>query len=342
MAAARKDAACGEDVSSEECGMGVLLELRGVTKSYNGWSKALDSASLTVRRGEFVSVIGPSGSGKSTLLRCVNRLIEPTQGSVRFNGQEMCGLRGRELRACRRRISMVFQHYNLVYRATSIENVLQGRLGYKSTIAGALGLFSEDEKRRAFETLDQVGLSAFAYTRVDQLSGGQKQRVGIARALVQDPLLLLADEPVASLDPKSARTVMEHLRWAADELGVACLVNLHQVDFALEFSDRIVGLKAGRMVYDGAPDGLDQKMIADLYATDAPDASDASDGADGAWERGQQSDDGALAGRRGHAQCAFADSAEAAGAVSASVAPSGAELGGPVPALVSGCREVAA
>ena len=267
---------------TEACGADVLLELRGVTKSYDGWSKALDSVSLSVRRGEFVSVIGPSGAGKSTLLRCVNRLIEPTQGSVRFDGREMRGLRGRGLRACRRRISMVFQHYNLVYRATSIENVLQGRLGYKSTITGALGLFTEDEKRRAFEALDQVGLSAFAYTRVDRLSGGQKQRVGIARALVQDPLLLLADEPVASLDPKSARTVMEHLRWAADELGVACLVNLHQVDFALEFSDRIVGLKAGRLVYDGAPDGFDEKTIAGLYALEAPDgAGDAASGTPG-------------------------------------------------------------
>ena len=275
-------AACGTPaesatcVASATCGDDALLQLRGVTKSYDGWSKALDSVSLSVRRGEFVSVIGPSGAGKSTLLRCVNRLIEPTQGSVRFGGREMRGLRGRDLRACRRRISMVFQHYNLVYRATSIENVLQGRLGYKSTIAGTLGLFTEDEKRRAFEALDQVGLSDFAYTRVDRLSGGQKQRVGIARALVQDPLLLLADEPVASLDPKSARTVMEHLRWAADELSVACLVNLHQVDFALEFSDRVVGLKAGRMVYDGTPDGLDQETIARLYAADAPEHDEAA------------------------------------------------------------------
>ncbi len=287
MAVARKEAgiphgACGKGARQEGGGFsgsrrssvppasseaGALLELRDVTKSYDGWSKALDAVSLSVRRGEFVSIIGSSGAGKSTLLRCINRLIEPTSGSVRFDGREICGLRGRELRACRRRISMVFQHYNLVYRATSIENVLQGRLGYKSTVAGALGLFSEEEKRRAFEALDQVGLSAFAYTRADQLSGGQKQRVGIARALVQDPLLLLADEPVASLDPKSARTVMEHLRWAVDELGVACLVNLHQVDFALEFSDRIVGLKAGRLVYDGAPEDLDEKTIADLYAS---------------------------------------------------------------------------
>ena len=242
-----------------------LLDLRGVTKSYDGWSKALDGVSLSLAPGEFVSIIGCSGAGKSTLLRCVNRLIDPTQGSVLFDGRDVTGVRGRELRACRRRIAMVFQHYNLVYRATAIENVLQGRLGYKSTLAGML--FSEEEKRRAFEILDQVGLADFAYTRTDQLSGGQKQRVGIARALVQDPLLMLADEPIASLDPKPSRTVMEHLRWAADELGVACLANLHQVDFAMEFSDRIVALKKGRVVFDGAPHLLDEAAIADIYGT---------------------------------------------------------------------------
>ncbi|OUO92497.1 phosphonate ABC transporter ATP-binding protein [Gordonibacter sp. An230] len=251
---------------------GVLLELRGLSKSYDGRARALDDVSLEVRRGEFVSVIGSSGAGKSTLLRCVNRLVDPTEGSVAFDGDDMVRARGRALRACRRRIAMVFQHYNLVHRATAIENVLQGRLGYKSTIAGMLGLFSEEEKRRAFEILDQVGLADFAYTRTDQLSGGQKQRVGIARALVQDPLLMLADEPIASLDPKSSRTVMEHLRWAADELGVACLVNLHQVDFALEFSDRIVGLAGGRLVFDGAPDELDEAMIARIYGANAEDA----------------------------------------------------------------------
>ncbi len=255
-----------------------LLDLRDVTKSYDGWSKALDGVSLQVEKGEFVSIIGCSGAGKSTLLRCVNRLIDPTQGSVVFDGQDVTHTRGRELRQTRCRIAMVFQHYNLVHRATAIENVLQGRLGYKSTVAGMLGLFSEEEKRRAFEILDQVGLSEFAYTRTDQLSGGQMQRVGIARALVQDPLLILADEPIASLDPKSSRTVMEHLRWAADELGVACLVNLHQVDFALEFSDRIVALKKGRLVFDGAPSELDEATIADIYGTNEDNAASEAQG----------------------------------------------------------------
>ena len=244
-----------------------LLAVQGLTKSYDGWSKALDGVSMTVARGEFVSVIGSSGAGKSTLLRCVNRLIDPTQGTVTFDGEDVTHVRGRALRTCRRRIAMVFQHYNLVHRATAIENVLQGRLGYKSAVTGMLGLFSEEEKRRAFEILDQVGLADFAYTRTDQLSGGQMQRVGIARALVQDPLLMLADEPIASLDPKSSRTVMEHLRWAADELGVACLVNLHQVEIALEFSDRIIGLAAGKLVFDGSPAELDDAAIARIYGT---------------------------------------------------------------------------
>ncbi|MDR1183887.1 MAG: phosphonate ABC transporter ATP-binding protein [Coriobacteriales bacterium] len=246
-----------------------LLELRELSKSYDGKVKALENLNLTIRRGEFVSFIGRSGAGKSTLLRCVNRLVEPTQGTVVFDGNDITHLRGRSLRQVRRRISMVFQHYNLVYRATSIENVLQGRLGYKSSLGGALGLFSEEDKRRAFSLLDQVGMADFAYTHTDQLSGGQKQRVGIARALVQDPLLLLADEPIASLDPKSSRTVMELLRWAADEVGVTCLVSLHQVEFALEFSDRIIGLSGGRFLFDGKPGELDDATVATIYGDES-------------------------------------------------------------------------
>ena len=207
-----------------------LLVIDDLSKSYNGKSKALDGINVTVGRGEFVSVIGCSGAGKSTFLRCINRLIDPTEGSIVFNGEDVTKMSKRQLRGVRRRISMIFQHYNLVYRASAIENVLQGRLGYKSSLAGALGLYSEEEKLEAFDILAKVGLAEFAYKRADQLSGGQKQRVGIARALVQDPLLMLCDEPIASLDPRSSRTVMEQLRWACDELGIACLVNLHQVE----------------------------------------------------------------------------------------------------------------
>lgn len=250
-----------------------LLQVEGLTKSYDGSSKALEDVSFSMNRGEFVSLIGSSGAGKSTLLRCINRLIDPTCGSVVFDGRETSSARGRALREIRRRMAMVFQGYNLVYRSTAIENVLQGRLGYKNSLTGALSIFTEEEKRAAFDALERVGLGCCAYMRADQLSGGQKQRVGIARALVQDPLLILADEPIASLDPKSSRTVMEHLRWAADERGIACLVSLHQVEYALEFSDRIIAVSDGKLVFDGAPDDLTPSIIASVYGEEDPSSS---------------------------------------------------------------------
>ena len=244
-----------------------LLTVEHLTKSYDGKGKALHDMSLSLRRGEFVTVIGPSGAGKSTFLRCVNRLIDASEGSIVFDGREITSMNKRQMRKVRRDIGMIFQHYNLVHRATAIENVLQGRLGYLSDFRGIFGLYSEEDKRSAFELLDKMGLAEFAYQRADQLSGGQQQRVGIARALVQDPLLMLCDEPIASLDPKSSRVTMEMLRWVSDELGVACLVNLHQVDYAIEYSDRIVALKKGVKVFDGTPDELDAKIISDIYGT---------------------------------------------------------------------------
>lgn len=242
-----------------------LLTVEHLTKSYDGKGKALHDVSLSLRRGEFVTVIGPSGAGKSTFLRCINRLIDASEGSIVFDGREITSMNKRQMREARRDIGMIFQHYNLVHRATAIENVLQGRLGYLSNFRGIFGLYSEEDKRSAFELLDKMGLVEFAYQRADQLSGGQQQRVGIARALVQDPLLMLCDEPIASLDPKSSRVTMEMLRWVSDELGVACLVNLHQVDYAIEYSDRIVALKKGVKVFDGTPDELDAKTISDIY-----------------------------------------------------------------------------
>lgn len=244
-----------------------LLTVEHLTKSYDGKGKALHDVSLSLRRGEFVTVIGPSGAGKSTFLRCINRLIDASEGSIVFDGREITSMNKRQMREARRDIGMIFQHYNLVHRATAIENVLQGRLGYLSSFRGIFGLYSEEDKRSAFELLDKMGLAEFAYQRADQLSGGQQQRVGIARALVQDPLLMLCDEPIASLDPKSSRVTMEMLRWVSDELGVACLVNLHQVDYAIEYSDRIVALKKGVKVFDGTPDELDAKTISDIYGT---------------------------------------------------------------------------
>lgn len=268
-----------------------LLTVEHLTKSYDGKGKALHDVSLSLRRGEFVTVIGPSGAGKSTFLRCINRLIDASEGSIVFDGREITSMNKRQMREARRDIGMIFQHYNLVHRATAIENVLQGRLGYLSNFRGIFGLYSEEDKRSAFELLDKMSLAEFAYQRADQLSGGQQQRVGIARALVQDPLLMLCDEPIASLDPKSSRVTMEMLRWVSDELGVACLVNLHQVDYAIEYSDRIVALKKGVKVFDGTPNELDAKTISDIYGTPyvhegAYDVEEENAGAQGAGMAG--------------------------------------------------------
>ena len=249
-----------------------LLSVRGLGKSYGTrgaeGQRALARVDFTARPGELVSVIGPSGAGKSTFLRCINRLIEPTEGTVTFCGEDVTHLSRGRLRPLHRQVAMIFQNYNLVYRLTAIQNVLHGRLGYKNVVAGSLGLYTEDEKIRAFELLDEVGLGEFAYRRADQLSGGQKQRVGIARALMQDPKIMLCDEPIASLDPKSSRMVMEQLRRLASERGIACIVNLHQVDFALEFSDRIVGLRAGEKVFDDVPAACTPEVVRGIYEGD--------------------------------------------------------------------------
>jgi phosphonate transport system ATP-binding protein len=254
-----------DSIREQDAVSGELLRIERLSKSYTKTRPALNNVSFTLRRGELVSVIGPSGAGKSTLLRCINRMIEPSAGSIVFDGREVTGFGRRELRMLRRRISMIFQHYNLVHRLTTIENVLHGRLGYKSTLAGMIGLYTEDEKLKALDILAQLDIIEFAYVRTDQLSGGQKQRVGIARALVQDPLLVLCDEPVASLDPKSSRVIMGYLRAIADTLGITCLVNLHQVDYALDYSDRIIALRNGSVVFDGAPAAMSEETISGVY-----------------------------------------------------------------------------
>ena len=251
-----------------------LLVVTGRGKAYqtrNGdkGQRALRDVDFTAEPGELITVIGPSGAGKSTFLRCINRLIEPTDGTVTFCGQDITHLSRGQLRPVHRQIAMIFQNYNLVYRLTAIQNVLHGRLGYKNVLAGSLGLYTEEEKIHAFELLDEVGLGEFAYRRADQLSGGQKQRVGIARALMQEPKIMLCDEPIASLDPKSSRMVMEQLRRLSRSRGITCIVNLHQVDFALEFSDRIVGLRAGEKVFDGSPAECTPDVIRGIYEGDA-------------------------------------------------------------------------
>lgn len=245
-----------------------LLEVKTLTKFY-GDVRALSDVSFKVKKGEFVSVIGPSGSGKTTLIRCINRLIEPSDGVIHYDGVDMRPLTGNGLRHARAKLGMIFQHYNLVMRLTVIENVLHGRLGYKSNIAGVFGRYTEDEKEKAVEVLELLGLEDYVYRRCDQLSGGQKQRVGIARALVQDPRMILCDEPISSLDPSSAKIIMDYLRKIQSELGITILVNLHQVDVAKKYSERILGFNEGHLVFDDSAKKLDKKTIYEIYGTEA-------------------------------------------------------------------------
>jgi phosphonate transport system ATP-binding protein len=245
-----------------------LLEIEGLTKYYRD-VRALSDVSFHVHRGEFVGIIGPSGAGKSTLLRCVNRLIDPSSGTIQFEQKDVTRMRGRELRRLRSRIGMIFQHYNLVPRLSVIENVLHGRLGHKSNLDGIVGRYTEKEKERAVKVVGQLGLDDVLYKRCDQLSGGQKQRVGIARALVQNPHLILCDEPIASLDPSAAKVIMDHLREINRGLEMTILVNLHQVDVALKYAERIIGVNGGSVVFDGKPGDLSRKRIYEIYGTEA-------------------------------------------------------------------------
>ncbi|MEK5323043.1 phosphonate ABC transporter ATP-binding protein [Aeribacillus sp. FSL M8-0254] len=248
--------------------MTAILTLNNVSKRYGTNTMALQDMNFSVKEGEFVSIIGPSGAGKSTLLRCINRMIEATSGEIIFDGVDILKLGKKSLRKVRATIGMVFQHYNLVTRLSVIENVLHGRLGYKSTLAGAFGLYSEEEKRQAVHILGLLGLEDQVYKRCDQLSGGQKQRVGIARALIQNPRMLLCDEPIASLDPNSAKIIMDHLKNISSTLGITCIVNLHQVDVALKYSNRIIGINNGKKVYDGPPKEITEDIVRNIYGSE--------------------------------------------------------------------------
>jgi phosphonate transport system ATP-binding protein len=248
-----------------------ILEIKNVSKTYDNVTKALQNITLSVEEGEFVSIIGPSGAGKSTLLRCVNRLVDATQGEIVLDGQDITHVRGNELRKVRTKAGMIFQHYNLVNRLSVIENVLHGRLGYKSTLSGVVGYYTEDEKRKAFVILDKLGLTEQAYKRCDELSGGQKQRVGIARAIMQEPRLILCDEPIASLDPGSSKVIMDHLSNINQTMNITCILNLHQVEVALRYSKRIIGITAGKIIYDGPAENLDKKTIHEIYQSQEGD-----------------------------------------------------------------------
>ena len=248
-----------------------ILEFQHVSKVYHNTTRALDDLSFSVNEGEFVSIIGPSGAGKSTILRCINRLIDATEGKIIYDGEDIMSLRKGQLRNVRTKTGMIFQHYNLVERLSVMENVLHGRLGQKSTFSGMIGHYTESEKEKAFSILSELGLADQADKRCDALSGGQKQRVGIARAIMQEPKLILCDEPIASLDPKASKTIMDHLAQINQTRKITCIVNLHQVDVAMKYSQRILGIAAGKLVFDGTPSELTQEKIHEIYQSNAQD-----------------------------------------------------------------------
>lgn len=248
-----------------------ILQVSELSKEYQGGTKALTDVNFSVEEGEFVSIIGPSGAGKSTLLRCINKMIDATNGEINFDGVSVNNLKKRELRKYRTKIGMIFQHYNLVNRLSVIENILHGRLGYKSTIAGVVGLYDEQEKKQAFELIAKLGLQEQVYKRCDQLSGGQKQRVGIARALIQNPKMILCDEPIASLDPNASKIIMDHLKNINKQMGITCIFNLHQVDVAVHYSDRIIGINSGKVIFNGRPEELTSDKIHEIYGTETGD-----------------------------------------------------------------------
>jgi len=246
-----------------------IVSVKDLVKIYPpSGTHALDGVSLDFHRGEFVVLIGLSGSGKSTLLRCLNRLVDPTSGTVTFDGVDVTRAKGAELRRIRRRIGMIFQQFNLVKRSSVFTNVLAGRLGYRTTWRTIVGRPTRDDVALAFENLGRVGIIEKAFGRADALSGGQQQRVGIARALMQRPELMLADEPVASLDPETSLTVLSHLREINQRDGITTIAALHQLDLAEKFADRVVAFRDGRIVYDGAPNAVSKEVYALIYRSD--------------------------------------------------------------------------
>jgi phosphonate transport system ATP-binding protein len=246
----------------------IMLKLKNLSKTYKTGDTALSDVTLEIYKGQLVGLIGPSGAGKSTLIRCINRLVEPTSGEVWLGDVDLAQLGRTELRHQRRRIGMIFQEYALVERLTVMENVLSGRLGYVPFWRSWLRRFEAEDIRRAYELLDRVGLLQHADKRADALSGGQRQRVGIARALMQTPDLLLVDEPTASLDPKTSRQIMRLLTEICAERGLPAIVNIHDVPLAQSFMERIVGLRAGEVVFDGPPTDLSEDALTEIYGAE--------------------------------------------------------------------------
>jgi phosphonate transport system ATP-binding protein len=251
-----------------------IVSIVNVCKTYaRGDLVALTDVSFHVQRGEFIVILGPSGAGKSTLLRCINRLVLPSTGQIYVNGREMNDAR-RDLRRARREIGMVFQQFNLVPRLSVLMNVLSGRLSYRSTWRSLFYSFTPEDRAIALECLEMVTLGHKALQRADTLSGGEQQRVAVARALAQQPKIILADEPVASLDPKIARQILQYLKEISKRLGLSVICNLHQIDFAREYAERIIGLSQGRLVFDGSPSGLTSDILEKIYGSRVESAVD--------------------------------------------------------------------
>jgi phosphonate transport system ATP-binding protein len=246
-----------------------MLQIKNLTKIYEGGVLALNNVSFEVPRGQFLVVIGLSGSGKSTLLRCINRLIEPTKGQILWNDSDITAASQEELRRIRRKIGMVFQHFNLVHRSSVLTNVLSGRLGYVNPAWSLINRFPKTDVEKAMAQLERVGIADKANNRADELSGGQQQRVGIARAMIQDPHIILADEPVASLDPVLAHSIMQYLEKINQEDGVTVLCSLHFLDLVHRYADRVIALNEGNLVFDGLPKEIDDQRFKEIYGQEA-------------------------------------------------------------------------
>ncbi|ABS22585.1 phosphonate ABC transporter ATP-binding protein [Bacillus cytotoxicus] len=244
-----------------------MIEFRNVSKIYPNGTRGLNKINIKIHTGEFVVMVGLSGAGKSTLLRSINRLHEITEGEIIIDGQSITKAKGKELRHMRRDIGMIFQNFNLVKRSTVLKNVLAGRVGYHSTLRTVLGLFPKEDVELAFRALERVNILEKAYMRADELSGGQQQRVSIARALAQEAKIILADEPVASLDPLTTKQVMDDLKQINKEFGITTIVNLHSIELAREYATRIIGLHAGEIVFDGTVEEATDETFAEIYGS---------------------------------------------------------------------------
>ena len=247
----------------------MLITFKNVSKQYAGGRLALNAVDLTIEQGTIVSVIGSSGAGKTTFIRCINRLTDCTSGTVEIDGEALQSMNNRRLKQLRRKIGMIFQNYNLVERLTVLENALHGCLGALPLYRSLFGLYPQEERVRALAILEDLGLSDYRYQQCADLSGGQKQRTGIARALMQNPEILLCDEPVSSLDPQNAQDILDYIEKRVRTQNLTCIMNLHHVEYAKRYSDRIIGLRNGRVVFDGKPAELSEEALHQIFASDA-------------------------------------------------------------------------